>query len=164
MTLLFELATWHGLAKLRLHTESTIKDLDNSTTRLGKLFRRFATTICEAYQTRGLPSEEAARGRRKAALAAKRQGPGDVDVAERKARKSKPKRFNLNTFKLHSLGAYVNAIRMFGTTDNYTTQPVSAITPSLSMSWPHHSTGRTRTPTCQTFLPTSTQGSVRSWN
>ena len=33
--LLFELVTLHGLAKLRLHTESTLNDLKNSVTRLG---------------------------------------------------------------------------------------------------------------------------------
>src|ERR1700690_4171226 len=71
MDLLFELATWHGLAKLRMHTESTLKGLDNSTTRLGKLFREFMTTTCEEYETRELPSEEAARGRREAARAKK---------------------------------------------------------------------------------------------
>jgi hypothetical protein len=31
------------------------------------------------------------------------------------------KRFNMNTYKARVLGAYVNAIRMYGTTDNYTT-------------------------------------------
>ncbi|PPQ89051.1 hypothetical protein CVT25_006542, partial [Psilocybe cyanescens] len=61
--LLFELATWHGLAKLRLHTEFTITDLENSATRLGTLLRKFKADVCCAYDTRDLPSEEAARGR-----------------------------------------------------------------------------------------------------
>ncbi|KAF8804257.1 hypothetical protein BYT27DRAFT_7004974, partial [Phlegmacium glaucopus] len=62
--LLFELATLHGLAKLRLHTESTLMDLENSATRLGNLLRTFKTDVCSEYATRDLPSEEAARGRR----------------------------------------------------------------------------------------------------
>ena len=68
--LLFELATWHGLAKLRLHTETRVTDLENSATRLGRL-RKFKSEVCSAYATRDLPSEEAARGRRKAAKDAK---------------------------------------------------------------------------------------------
>jgi hypothetical protein len=36
----------------------------------------------------------------------------------------KQKLFNLLTYKLHSLGDYVRAIRWFGTTDSYSTQPV----------------------------------------
>ena len=60
MDLLFEMATWHFLAKLRLHTESTIMALETSTTRLGTAFRKFASTTCEAYVTKDLPSEEAA--------------------------------------------------------------------------------------------------------
>jgi hypothetical protein len=71
MNLLFELATWHGSAKMRLHTESSIQSLGHSTTRLGTLLRQFQSVTCEAYVTRELPSEEAAHGRRKAAEAAK---------------------------------------------------------------------------------------------
>ena len=36
-----------------------------------------------------------------------------------------PKQFNLNTYKFHALGDYCNTIRRFGTTDSYSTQPVS---------------------------------------
>jgi hypothetical protein len=66
--LLFELATWHGLAKLRLHTETIVCELENSTTRLGDLLREFQNKVCPFYQTFDLPSEEAARARRKAAI------------------------------------------------------------------------------------------------
>jgi hypothetical protein len=37
----------------------------------------------------------------------------------------KPKEFNLNTYKFHSLGDYADAIRRYGTTDSYSTQIVS---------------------------------------
>ena len=60
MDLLFELATWHFLAKLQLHTESTVMALETSTTRLSAAFRRFTFITCEAYVTKALPSEEAA--------------------------------------------------------------------------------------------------------
>ncbi|KAF9049001.1 hypothetical protein BJ165DRAFT_1592981 [Panaeolus papilionaceus] len=49
--LLFELATWHALAKLRLHTESTIQSLENSTTHLGKVLRKFQSVTCDYAQT-----------------------------------------------------------------------------------------------------------------
>jgi hypothetical protein len=71
MDLLFELATWHALAKLWLHTETTLRALDMSTKRLGDALRTFKKVTCVAYITKELPSEEAARGWRQAALRAK---------------------------------------------------------------------------------------------
>jgi hypothetical protein len=126
--LLFELSTWHGLAKLRQHTETTVHDLENSTTRLGNLLRKFQQDVCSAYQTFDLPAEEAARVRRKAAAAKKDNATAakkihkgkDLSSGSRKARK-----FNLNTYKIHSLGAYLKAIRFFGTADGYNSQIVS---------------------------------------
>jgi hypothetical protein len=38
--------------------------------------------------------------------------------------KRRPKTLNLNTYKFHALGDYVNTIRKFGTTDSYSTEPV----------------------------------------
>jgi hypothetical protein len=35
------------------------------------------------------------------------------------------KTLNLNTYKFHSLGDYASTIRMYGTTDSYTTEVVS---------------------------------------
>ena len=58
--LLFEFNTWHSLAKLRLHTETTVTDLEHSTTRLGVILRKFQKDVCSAYTTYELPSEEAA--------------------------------------------------------------------------------------------------------
>ena len=125
---MFELATWHGLAKLRLHTESNVRDLENSTTRLGSLLRMFQRDICTDYQTFNLPSEEAARGRRKAAT--KKDG-----IASKKAKgkesasgSRKLRIFNLNTYKIHALGGYPKAIRLFGSPDNYNSQSVHHLT------------------------------------
>ena len=70
MDYLFELSTWHGLAKLRLHTESTVRALESSTVRLVLSFassNQRVTTTCAEFVTQDLPSEEAARGRRKGA-------------------------------------------------------------------------------------------------
>jgi hypothetical protein len=146
--LLFELSTWHGLAKLRLHTESTVTDLENSTVRLGKALRDFSGIVCPTYATYDLPSEEAARVRRKAAADKKAKSQSSEKIKKKsthpptlekkKAALTKSKGggpasqstsrrhrlFNLSTYKLHSLGWYPRAIRLFGATDNYNTQTV----------------------------------------
>ncbi|KAJ3494201.1 hypothetical protein NLJ89_g10856 [Agrocybe chaxingu] len=126
--LLFELATWHGLAKLRLHTETTVRDLENSTTRLGDLLRLFQEEVCSQHKTYDLPTEEAARGRRKTAAAAKKATTATRPAAGKTAAQAKPKTprrerlFTLGTYKVHALGGYGKAIRLYGTTDNYTSQ------------------------------------------
>jgi hypothetical protein len=83
--------------------------------------------MCESLVTKELPKEEAARGRRTAALATK-----DKRKAPRQGWNSKEKNIdgpcqrylNLSTYKLHALGDYVNTVQQFGPTDNYTTQVV----------------------------------------
>jgi len=37
----------------------------------------------------------------------------------------RPKKFNLQTYKYHSLGDYPDTIRQYGTSDSYSTEPVS---------------------------------------
>lgn len=132
MDLLFELATWHSLAKLRLHTDSTLDALQNSTTRLGILLRKFESTTCAEFVTKELPSEEAARGRRKAAKA-KKKGQSNASMSEKQRGKQRatssgpahPRNFALSTYKLHCLADYPCAIRRFGTTDGLSSQIVS---------------------------------------
>lgn len=46
----------------------------------------------------------------------------------------KTKKFNLNTYKFHAMGDYVRSIRLFGTTDSFTTQIVSECTVFSSQS------------------------------
>lgn len=118
MDLLFELCTFHSLAKLRLHTEWTLDDLEHSTERLGKLLRNFESSVCADFFTTDLPSEVRARGRRAAAKAAKHGG--NAPQATTAAKGPKPRKLNLNSYKPHALGDYARYIRMFGTTDNYT--------------------------------------------
>ena len=87
--LLFELATWHALAKLRLHTETTIVSLEHSTRRLGQAIRRFESEVCSKFVAFALPSEDAPRGRKK-----KAQGSSIENVPAGK-RKAKVKTLNL---------------------------------------------------------------------
>lgn len=197
LSLLFIFAEWHALAKLRLHTETTLSWLEQSTTELGQALRRFATYTCMFFSTRELPKEQAAAGRRRSKKTAaevttvaaavpeisgtsvgdeawedEEQGtPVNPSPSRRRGRGApgrgsdrgnrvrargagrgrglgrgstsisatepttgsgaapppvtpKQKLFNLLTYKLHSLGDYVRAIRWFGTTDSYSTQPV----------------------------------------
>jgi hypothetical protein len=145
---LFELNTWHSLAKLRLHTETTVKDLEHSTTRLGASLRKFQQKVCSAYKTFELPSEEAARVRRQASAAKKalqsqstkkqKTLPSAMQKKKsaltktgspgpsRQTKSSRERIFNLNTYKIHSLGSYPRAIRLHGSTDNYNSQTVGS--------------------------------------
>jgi hypothetical protein len=132
--LLFELATWHGMAKLRLHTETTVQDLENSTAQLGDLLRDFQKMVCPEYGTYDLPTVEAARSRRRTRKAAApppthvhADSVSEEDEQMQKGKKKmerKIRQLNLNSYKLHSLGGYAKAIRQYGTTDNYNSQTV----------------------------------------
>ena len=116
------------LASLRLHTESTVRALEDSTTQLGQILRQFQATTCTAYDTYELPSEEAARGHRTAATGAKKHQDGpskSVDNPAKAKKRRVQKVFNLSTYKVHALGDYARAIRFFGTTDGFTTRVVS---------------------------------------
>ncbi|ETW82715.1 hypothetical protein HETIRDRAFT_315304, partial [Heterobasidion irregulare TC 32-1] len=125
MDLLFELATWHALAKLRLHTDTTLTFFEQVTTSLGVLIRKFVLVTCAHFDTKELPSEEAARGRREAAIAQKTAQTTSVSPAVRQPTGPKRKVLNLATYKMHALGDYPATIRRLGTTDSYTTQTVS---------------------------------------
>ncbi|KAH9961633.1 hypothetical protein BGW80DRAFT_1181194 [Lactifluus volemus] len=131
--LLFELGTWHAFAKLRLHTETTVDDLESSTTRLGESLRVFEKDICRKYKTYDLPSEEAARTRRKSATTLGSQKQKEKMGSTQSTHTRRQRLFRLETVKLHSLGGYAKAIRLHGTTDSYNTQ--TACLTTLSSMW-----------------------------
>ncbi|EGN94895.1 hypothetical protein SERLA73DRAFT_155586 [Serpula lacrymans var. lacrymans S7.3] len=127
LDLIFALETWHAYAKLHLHTDDTLKFFDDATITLSQAVHKSLKTTCELYDTTELPQEEAACGRRTAALASKManvgsQGLGQDDPARAKYTGPKRKKFNLTTYKYHALGDYPDTIRQFGTTDSYSTQ------------------------------------------
>jgi len=64
MDVLFLFAHWHGLVKLRLHTDPTLDTLDELTCVFGDKLRGFAKKTCSAYETRELKKEADARNRR----------------------------------------------------------------------------------------------------
>ncbi|KAL5476569.1 hypothetical protein ACEPAI_3249 [Sanghuangporus weigelae] len=131
LDLLFILSFWHAIAKLRLHVETTVRVLEYITRKLGFQVRLFKKET-SIYNTRELPKEVAARGRRKAAIVkmstqTQKKSTKLTDSAETKPKpkpKPKPKRkeLSINTPKFHALGGYAHYIRLMGSTDNYTTQ------------------------------------------
>ena len=120
LNLLFDLATWHAYAKLRLHTSDTLSFFDTAMLTLGNSVRQFVKVACNAFDTRELPQETTTRGRRKPAFAGSSSGQAGMSHST-----AKRKVLNLQTYKYHALGDYPNAIRQFGTMDNYSTQTVS---------------------------------------
>jgi hypothetical protein len=111
---------WHALAKLRLHSESTINFLGETFKQLSQKLRKFRSFTCAAFTTLELPKEKASRQQK----AAKRSETGGAPA---ESSGTKIKTFNLNTYKFHAMGDYVATIRLFGTTDSFTTQIVRTI-------------------------------------
>ena len=103
LRLLYKAAEWHALAKLRLHTDSTLDLLESVTREFGRLARQFRDKTSDKFNTVELPHKAGAR------------------------KGGAKKKLNLNTYKFHALGDYVATIRLFGTTDSYSTQLVSSI-------------------------------------
>ena len=113
--MLFECANFHALGKLRLHTEVTIKILEESTPLVYEAIKRFADETCPRYDTVEQQRDVVARLRR----------------AKKKKTRSKPdgtrktKVFNvINTYKYHALGHWASYIRRSGPLDVYSTQVV----------------------------------------
>lgn len=121
MALIFTLGHWHGLAKLQMHTDETLKALDKVTKHLAASLHRFVEDVCPAFSTRELRREAKSRKRQQARHAnsgshTSAQHPGTTDRC--------PKVLNLRTYKLHALSNYVSQMKLFGTTDSYSTQAV----------------------------------------
>ena len=135
LKLLFDLAHWHGLAKLRMHTDATVELLAQITKSLGSNIRTFEKHTCSLFQTRELERERVARQRRQDKdEAAKKKNPNSKKSTTHKTPESskfrssttrQPKQLNLKMYKYHALGDYVNVIKRYGMTDSYSTQGVS---------------------------------------
>ncbi|TFK21308.1 hypothetical protein FA15DRAFT_707349 [Coprinopsis marcescibilis] len=138
LKMLFSLAHWHALAKLRLHTDETLALLKEWTAILGADVRYFKATMCEEVKTYELKKEYAARMKRAAskakaaatgATAGKRKG--KAKESEPQAGMSaipegalpgvsgkKPKEFSLEMYMFHALGDVASSIGWSGTTDS----------------------------------------------
>ena len=122
LRLLYVLCHWHGLAKLRLHTDETLDIFDRVTKDLGSHIRSFASDTCPSFVTKELSREAEARRRRQGQQnLGKSSGP---QGATSHRHGQQPKGLNLQTYKLHALADYPSQIRLYGTTDWYSTQIV----------------------------------------
>jgi hypothetical protein len=120
LKLLFNLAHWHTLAKLRMHTDTTLDVFSKLTTSLGCSLHEFEKKTCSMFQTLELKREQAVQQQR--------QENNIINGGARPAPNSnarKLKCLNLKTYKYHALGDYVSAIQLHGTMDSYSTQSVS---------------------------------------
>ncbi|KZV98671.1 hypothetical protein EXIGLDRAFT_606761 [Exidia glandulosa HHB12029] len=115
-SLLFTLARWHSLAKLRMHTDSTLQQLEQVTKDFGIAIRNFQADCCEKLEAYETPKEQEKRVRAAQAAAATQTTTQTVVNTSRQVRK-----YNLNTIKFHSMPDYVPSITRVGTTDGYTT-------------------------------------------
>jgi len=125
MKLLFLLCHWHGLAKLRMHTEDTLRLMESETVELGNHLRTFTSETCATFSTKELHREAEARTRHQARETLLKQGVLSHQQNNTYASTRKAKTLNLQTYKLHALGDYVEQIQTYGTTDSYSTQSVS---------------------------------------
>ncbi|KAI0029051.1 hypothetical protein K488DRAFT_57250 [Vararia minispora EC-137] len=120
LDLLYLSVYWHSLAKLRMQTGTSLCVLDHVTVHLAKALRYFSDVTCAAFDTVETDGEYQARcraeNRRHARSGGTSQAQGTGNGGKQK------KTFNLDTYKMHSLGDYVPTIRAFGTTDSYSTQ------------------------------------------
>ncbi|KAJ7191728.1 hypothetical protein GGX14DRAFT_380879 [Mycena pura] len=109
LDLWFDMAHWHCLAKLRMHSSSTVTLLKEQTSELGRTTRQFAkdTEDIDTYET---PREERIRQKR------------DGKAAEGGRKR---KRLNIETPKFHAVGYYYWLVTRVGTTDSVSTQIVS---------------------------------------
>ncbi|KAI0057240.1 hypothetical protein BV25DRAFT_1812761 [Artomyces pyxidatus] len=118
-SLLYMLASWHGLAKFRLHVDTSLKILDDATTALGIRLRHFSTITCPAFDTKETEREYTARLRAQAQRAA---AAGSLTSSSSLSGGRRARTLNLKTIKTHFLGDYVPSIMYTGTTDSTSTQ------------------------------------------
>ncbi|KAF9501634.1 hypothetical protein BDN71DRAFT_1584712 [Pleurotus eryngii] len=116
LQLLFRTAEWHAYAKLRLHTDATPTRLEELTKEFGRIMRDFEKSTCSEFNTLELPQEVNARARQKAKTCV------DQNTASAPSPSRLVKKLNLNIYKFHAMGDYVQTIQEFGTTDSYSTQ------------------------------------------
>ena len=112
--MLWELATFHALSYLRLHTVYTLLVFDAAVITMGLAIRTFLSKVCDKVDTPELPKETESRKRRKQA----------VDKTAEVKISPKYKVLNLNTYKYHRLGDYPSAVREYGPLDGFSTQTV----------------------------------------
>jgi hypothetical protein len=116
-SLLYQFAQWHALAKLRIHTDSTLLFFKETFKKLSRKLKKFRDYTCAAFKTVELPKEASAHQRQSTQCPA-------TNTDSMESTGARVKKLNLNTYKFHAMGDYMRTIRIFGTTDSFTTQIV----------------------------------------
>ena len=127
-----------------MHTDFTLDIMGTATSTLGNMLRDFKETTCSSFATKELRREYDVRIRREGKKGAPKAGqqpampltagqatPATITPNVEARSQTKPasrrrKTLNLNTYKGHSLGDVMDAIREYGTTDSFSTEPVCA--------------------------------------
>jgi len=123
--LLFLLCHWHGLAKLRMHTDDTLELMELVTAVLGNHLCAFTTETCTAFSTKELHHETEAWMRRQGRKSLWKHVISSSQQNNAQATAQKARTLNLQTYKLHALGDYTEQIWRYSTVDLYSTQTVS---------------------------------------
>ncbi|KIM58440.1 hypothetical protein SCLCIDRAFT_128264, partial [Scleroderma citrinum Foug A] len=124
-TLLFLLCHWHRLVKLHMHTDNMLDLMELVTVMLGNHLHVFTTETCIAFSTQELHHEAEARIRRQSHKSSLRNGNSSSQQNNAQAATRKARTLNLQTYKLHALGDYMEQIQTYGTINLYSTQIVS---------------------------------------
>ncbi|KAF8871117.1 hypothetical protein BD779DRAFT_1454508 [Infundibulicybe gibba] len=122
LDLLYILNYWHSMAKLRMHTDTSLRVFRQLTTNLGAALRYFADETCQHFQTFETDKEYQARSR--AIPLATPEHPPCIPDAVLPASGKRPKKFNISTPKAHFFPDYADQIGRFGTTDSLSTKVV----------------------------------------
>ncbi|KAK0185545.1 hypothetical protein F5146DRAFT_937576, partial [Armillaria mellea] len=133
LDLLYIASYWHALAKLCMHTEFSLKVLEQVHIALGNSICHFANVTCSAFQTVETDKEYAAQCQADNCHIAKVSGGNLPHTSTSTANLpgpggKRPWQFSLVTSKLHALGDYPSQIRCYSTTDSYSTMIVCAFT------------------------------------
>ncbi|KAJ7199372.1 hypothetical protein GGX14DRAFT_373179, partial [Mycena pura] len=129
----FDLALFHAMAKMRMHTTSTVRDFGGITRQMCITVRKFQrdTQNIKTYETDHEQTRRINRARKQAQEKAVRQAavagvePPSFQVSLPAAvLKLKEKPLNLETYKWHSAADYPQAVVRKGTLDSFSTQHV----------------------------------------
>ncbi|KAJ3510290.1 hypothetical protein NMY22_g16016 [Coprinellus aureogranulatus] len=109
--LLFTMAHWHSLAKMRMHTDQSLHVLQLWTTVLGEEARSFIAETCAAVKTLELKREYERRKRAQA----KKKGQPKIDLSQRKKHRLRSQ-FRLLTYVSMFCIIHPHFLSMFRTT------------------------------------------------
>jgi hypothetical protein len=145
-----------------MHTDQTLKILDDVTVHMGAEFRAFVKKTCPSFATQELPCETDARKRRVLKKMQSQSGSQsghetkDLEGELSKAPWRRPKSFSLQKYMYHLLGDYADTIRQFGTSDSFSTESVrnhaSTMVAVLTLCRAMNNVGRTRTLHAQSLV------------